>query len=341
MQGVDLTTLSDWMDRQGLGEGPLEEPTLLSGGTQNILLRFARGGRGFVLRRPPTHLRANSNETMRREARVLGALAGTAVPHPRLIASCPDEAVLGAAFYLMEPIDGFNATTGLPALHAGSAEIRRRMGLALVEGIAALGALDYRVLGLEGFGKPENYLARQVARWEAQLESYGEHAEWPGPAAIPGVEKVAAWLQANRPRHFEAGILHGDYHLSNVLYRPDGPELAAIVDWELSTIGDPLLDLGWLLATWPQDATPRDDDVGVQPWEGFPSADELVEHYRQRSSRDLSSIEWYGVLACYKLGIILEGTYARACAGKALRETGARLHAHTVALFERALRWIG
>ena len=129
---VDLDILTRWMDEQGLGSGPITDDALLAGGTQNILLKFTRAGRGYVLRRPPPHLRANSNETMRREARVLAALAGSDVPHPGLIAACPDETVLGAAFHLMEPIEGFNPTTGLPPLHAGSETIRHRMGLARV-----------------------------------------------------------------------------------------------------------------------------------------------------------------------------------------------------------------
>lgn len=339
--GVDLAAVAAWMDGQGLGSGPLEDAVLLAGGTQNILLKFSRSGRSYVLRRPPPHLRANSNETMRREARVLAAIAGTDVPHPGLIAACGDETVIGAAFYLMEPIDGFNPTTGLPPLHAGSEAIRHRMGLSLVEGIAALGALDYRALGLEGFGKPDNYLERQVARWKAQLDSYAEFDGWTGPAEIPGVDKVAAWLDAHRPSSFQPGIIHGDYHLANVMYRHDSGELAAIVDWELTTIGDPLLDLGWLMATWPEGETPAPGAVGVQPWTGFPTADELVEHYRPRTTRDLSTLDWYAVLACYKLGIILEGTHARACAGRAPKATGDRLHATTIGLFQRALRWIG
>jgi aminoglycoside phosphotransferase (APT) family kinase protein len=120
----------------------------------------------------------------------------------------------------------------------------------------------------------------------------------------------------------------------------DGPDLAAIVDWELSTIGDPLLDLGWLLATWPDPDAPPAAAIGVQPWEGFPKADELVSRYAERTTRDVGAIAWYAVLACYKLGIILEGTHARACAGKAPKATGDLLHATTLGLFERAQRFM-
>lgn len=340
IEGINLAALEGWMDAQGVGTGPIAEARLLSGGTQNILMRFRRGDAAYVLRRPPPVPRANSNDTMRREARVLAALDGSAVPHPRLIAACSDEEVLGVAFYLMEPVEGFNPTEGLPELHANDADARHRIGLSMVEAIAALGAIDYRAVGLDGFGKPDNYLERQVGRWRAQLAGYADLPGWPGPGAIPGVDRVASWLDAHRPADFHPGIIHGDFHLANVMLRPDSGNLAAVVDWELSTIGDPLLDLGWLLATWPEDDAPRATDVAITPWEGFASPDELVAHYAETSGRDLSALDWYVVLACFKLGIILEGTHARACAGKAPNDTGDRLHAHTIDLFERALRRI-
>lgn len=340
IEGINLAALEGWMDAQGVGTGPIAEARLLSGGTQNILMRFRQGDAAYVLRRPPPVPRANSNDTMRREARVLAALDGSAVPHPRLIAACSDEEVLGVAFYLMEPVEGFNPTEGLPELHANDADARHRIGLSMVEAIAALGAIDYRAVGLDGFGKPDNYLERQVGRWRAQLAGYADLPGWPGPGAIPGVDRVASWLDAHRPADFHPGIIHGDFHLANVMLRPDSGNLAAVVDWELSTIGDPLLDLGWLLATWPEDDAPRATDVAITPWEGFASPDELVAHYAETSGRDLSALDWYVVLACFKLGIILEGTHARACAGKAPKDTGDRLHAHTIDLFERALRRI-
>jgi aminoglycoside phosphotransferase (APT) family kinase protein len=337
---IDVGQLALWMDRQGLESGPIEEPRLLAGGTQNLLLHFGRGNRGFVLRRPPPHPRMDGNATMRRESTVLGALAGSDVPHPGLIAACNDPSVLGAAFYLMQPVQGFNATVGLPALHAGDAAIRHRMGLALADGIAALARVDPLAVGLSNFGKVEGFLERQVSRWRAQLDGYREYAGWSGPASIPGVDAVGAWLDAHRPLRFQPGIVHGDYHLANVMFRHDGPALAAIVDWELATIGDPLVDLGWMLATWPDAQGVSPVGVTACPWTGFPTPDELVRHYANGSSREVTAIRWYAVLGCYKLGILQEGTHARACAGKASREIGDRLHAGTVALFERAQDWI-
>ncbi len=337
----DLKVLETWMDTQGLEAGPLNDVTRLGGGTQNILMRFRRGERSFVLRRPPAHLRANSNETMRREARVLAALRGSEVPHPDLIAACSDETIIGASFYLMEPVEGFNAAAGpLPEPHASRPDWRHRMGLSLVEAIASLGKLDYRKIGLEGFGKPEGFLERQVGRWASQLNSYEALKDWPGPEAIPGVQRVAAWLDDHCPKDSRPGIIHGDYHMGNVMFSNDSPEIAAVVDWELATIGDPLIDLGWLMATWPIGGKLSDETVATTPWDGFASQEELVAHYGRHSDRDLTHIQWYAVFACYKLGIILEGTYARACADKAPREIGDNLHARTLALFQRASNWI-
>jgi aminoglycoside phosphotransferase (APT) family kinase protein len=337
---VNLDRLRSWMDGKGLGEGAIEHPTLLAGGTQNVLLRFRRAGRDYVLRRSPLHPRGDGNATNRRESRVLGALATTNVPHPQLIAACASEDVIGGAFYLMEPIDGFNATVSLPPLQAGDAAMRRRMGFALVDGALALGRVNHLSVGLGDFGKSDGFLARQVPRWRSLLDSYRDYQEWPGPNSIPGINEVADWLTRNMPAHFTPGLLHGDHHLANVMYRKDGPELAAIVDWELATIGDPLLDMGWIMATWPDADGHTTSEIGVKPWDGFPSIDELVSHYRAGSTRDTSNMRWYGVLGCYKLGLILEGTYARACAGLASKTTGDRLHNSCVKLFKRALRSI-
>jgi aminoglycoside phosphotransferase (APT) family kinase protein len=333
--GVDLDRLAEWMDGQGLLPGRITDVEALPGGTQNILLRFERGGERYVLRRPPINKRDNSDETMRRESRVLAALAESDVPHPRLIAACGDVEVLGAAFYLMEPVDGANPSVGLPRAYRDDATWRHRLGLAMADGAAAVGAVDHVAAGLGDLGRPDGYLERQVARWQRQLASYTQLDGYAGPE-IPGVERVGAWLDENRPVSWRPGLIHGDYHLANVLVALDRPGLAAIVDWELTTIGDPLIDLGWLLATWVDDDGTTAGAAPITQWDGFPSAAELVNRYGERSDRDLSAIGWYEVLACYKLGIILEGTYARAAAGLAPKEIGDRLHATTLGLFARA-----
>lgn len=340
MSDVDLEVLARWMDEQGLTGGPITDAEPLTGGTQNIMLRFTRGGRAFVLRRGPRHLRPKTNDALRREIVVLRALAATDVRCPGFIAGSEDPDVLGGAvFYLMEPVDGFNATVELPELHAGDAGVRHAMGLSAVRELAKLAAVDHVAVGLGDLGKPEGFLERQVPRWLSELESYGRHEGYGGPE-LPGLEAVAVWLQSNLPATFAPGIVHGDYHLANLMFRPDGPEVAAIVDWEMCTIGDPLLDLGWLLATWPDEHGSASVTGAIGMAGGLASRDELIARYAEGSTRDLSAIDWYTVMACFKLAIILEGTYARACAGKANTDVGAMLHAIAVGLFERAQRLV-
>ncbi|WP_049577003.1 phosphotransferase family protein [Nonomuraea sp. SBT364] len=318
---VDLAGLGAWMDTQDLPGGPITGLEPVPGGTQNVMVRFERGGRPYILRRPPQHARSKSNEVLRREARVLEALRDTPVAAPRPVAA---QTAVEPVFYLMEPVDGFNPSTGLPEPHASDPAIRHRMGLEAASALAELGRVDPSVL--PGFGRPEGFLERQVPRWMRELDSYGELDGYPGPA-IPGLAETAAWLEANLPASFTPGIMHGDYHFGNLMFAHDGPRVAAIVDWEMCTIGDPLVDLGWLVAMWPQAAA-------MVP--GLASPREIVDCYAALSDRDLSAIDWYAVMACFKLGIVLEGTHARAFAGKAPKDIGDLLHATTLALFERA-----
>lgn len=341
MNGVDLDAVARWMSEQGLGDGPLQDVAAVTGGTQNVMLRFTRSGRPYVLRRGPRHLRPRSNAVILRETKVLAALAGSDVPHPRLIATCDDTSVLGdAVFYLMEPIEGFNAGEGLPELHAANPEVRYGMGLSMADALAKLGAVDHVAVGLSDFGKPDGFLERQVPRWLSELESYQEYDGYPGPD-IPGIAEVSGWLEKQRPTQWTPGIMHGDYHAANVMFSLTGPDVVAIVDWEMCTIGDPLLDLGWLLATWRQDDGSSVFSHALAVSDGLASTDELLERYAANTTRDLSHITWYTVLACFKLGIVIEGTLARACAGKAEQAVGDLLHAGTVHLFERALTLIG
>ena len=336
---VDAAAVAAWMDGAGLGAGRLEDLRPLPGGTQNVMLRFRRSGRDYVLRRGPRHLRPRSNQNILREITVVSALATTDVPHARLIAACTDPSVLGdAVFYLMEPVDGYNAAVELPPRVAADAAERHAMGLHAARALAVLGEVDPSAVGLDGFGKPDGFLERQVSRWIGELSSFSELDGYAGPE-LPGVDRLASWLEANRPPQGQTGILHGDYHLANVMFTHGGPEIAAIVDWEMSTVGDPLLDLGALLAVWPE-AGDAPDLIGtaLSVAGGLPSEHELIAEYARHSSRDLSALDWYAVLAAFKLGIVLEGTNARAQAGMADPATGDRLHAHALALFGRALR---
>lgn len=332
--GVDLEALVGWMDQQGLGTGPLSDVRQLAGGTQNVLLHLVRDGRPYVLRRPPVNKRRNSDETMRREARVLAALHGTPVPHPTLIARCEEVDVLGAAFYLMEPVDGYNPTTGLPPDIADDEQLQRRLGLALVDGIAELSKIDVSTPELATLGRRDGWLERQVQRWYSQLESYRQIEAYPGPA-LPHVDSVAAWLESHRPREWSPGLLHGDYHFANVMISHRGPELAAIVDWELTTVGDPLLDLGHLVATWPTNQV-ADSPMNALNLPGLPTPADLVDRYLSISGRDDADVTWFTVLACYRLGIIIEGSHARAFAGLTSRETGEQLNRMAHSLFEQA-----
>lgn len=337
---VDVPRLEAWMDGQGLGGGPLGDFKALTGGTQNLLLRFERAERPYILRRAPLNPYLDGSGTMRREARVLGALAGSDTPHPRLIAACPDETVLGQAFYLMEPVEGFAPTQAMPPLHAGNAGVRRAMGLAVIDALAALQRVDPMASGLEGFGKPAGFLERQAPRWLKQLASYEQYAGWDGRADLPGLDRIAAWLADNTPAETRVGVIHGDFHLGNLLFSPSGPEVAAIVDWELSTLGDPMIDLGCLLATWADPDGSHPGCISVTPWAGFPTEAELVARYAALTGRAAADANWFVVLACFKLGILQEGTYARAFAGQADMALGRWMHATSINLFNRALKRI-
>ena len=335
---VNLEILADWMDIKGLGHGKIYDQHLLGGGTQNIMFRFKRSDREYIFRHPPKHPRPESNRVMQREGTVLSALAGSNVPHPGFIAGCWDKSPLGAYFFLMEPIDGFNIHNGLSDKMVARSESQRRMGYSYVEAIAALGRVDYLKVGLEDFGKPDNFLERQAGRWLSQIEGYSKIEQWDGHKDLGNFESIAKWLSDNVPKSFKPGILHGDCHLANVLFSEDTGEVKALIDWEMSTIGDPLLDLGWIIATWPSDPDITVFEFG--DWSGFAPIEDLITHYGEHSDRNIDAIDWYGVLACFKLGSILEGSYARAQAGKTNHKIGEKLHKSTIQLFNKARRII-
>ncbi len=314
---IDHDRLGRWMDDQGLpGRGETLTSRFITGGASNELFELKRDGHTMALRRPPAVVPKGRNETMLREYRLLAALGGTDVPHARAIAGCDDPSVIGGCFYLMEFVDGWSPIqegTTWPAPFDVDLDARRGLAFELVDGIARLSKVDWQARGLEGFGHPEGFHERQVDRWLAHLRAFEFRP-------IPGIDEAAAWLRTHKPRSYVPGIMHGDYQFANVMYRHGAPaRLAAIVDWEMATIGDPLLDLGWVINGWPDDATMSSGQgtVSYVDYTGMPSGTELLEYYQRESGRPVDEIDYYVILARFKLAIVLEGGYARVVQGEA------------------------
>lgn len=327
--------LQRWVTATGLGSRVSDvEP--LQGGTQNIVVRLRVDGRPMVLRRPPLHPRPTSDKTMLREIAALRTLAGTSVPHPAFIAGCDDLDVLGVVFYLMEEVDGFNPGNEIAEPYVGDPELRHAVGLAYAASLAQLGSVAWQDSPLAEIRRPGSFLARQVPQFVGLLESY-RHDEY-DPASLPAVTDLADWLKDNRPEDGEPGIMHGDAHLNNVMLRRDRPELAAFVDWEMCTIGDPLLDLGWMMVCWPTEPNTIDAGSELAALGGLATRAELLDAYATAGGRDASRLDWYVALACFKLGIVIEGTWSRYLAGRASRDAGERLHESATNLIELGAR---
>ncbi|OLM19332.1 MULTISPECIES: phosphotransferase family protein [unclassified Pseudonocardia] len=331
---VDLEAVAGWGRGAGLPGGPVSAVERIGGGTQNVVLRLDWGGRDLVLRRPPEHPRPASNATLAREMRVLSALAGADVPHPGFVAGCTDESVLGVVFYLMEAVDGDNPGATVGALYRDDAAARAAAATDTATALARLAAVDHEAIGLGDLGRPDGFLERQVPRWLDHLASYDRIPEY-GGNRLPHVPELARWLEAHRPPPSPPGLVHGDYHLNNVLLDPVRPRVAAIVDWEMCTVGDPLLDLGWLLVTWPDGGPDPLTGAALAAAGGLPGRDELVGAWADAGDREPSAVDWYTVLAGFKFAIVIEGTHARALAGQADPDVGQHLHDAAVRTLER------
>jgi aminoglycoside phosphotransferase (APT) family kinase protein len=304
---LDLAALDDWIgDRlPGAGVGLTGHRMGEQTGTANALYLLSRGEHRWVLRRPPPVKNDPSASDTKREWRILCALEGTDVPHPAPRLLCEDPAVIGATFLIMDVVEGFTPGFELPPPFDGDHGLRHGLAMAYVDGCAALSAVDWASRGLEGLGKPEGFLERQVGRWTAQLDRYRTRT-------FPDLDFIAGWLEASRPEMSAAAIIHGDYSPFNVMVAPDPPaRLAAIVDWDTGTIGDPLLDIGHLLARWTEPG--EEPVIGVQAGgvDGYPSRSDMAARYAEQTGRDLAALAYYEVLALFKLAVILEGSYAR------------------------------
>lgn len=330
----DQKALQRWVRDQRLGSTVTDvEP--LTGGTQNIVVRIRVDGRPMVLRRPPLHPRPTSDKTMLREIAALRTLAGTDVPHPEFIAGCDDLDVLGVVFYLMEEVDGFNPGSEVDEAYVRDPGMRHQVGLSYAASLAQLGNVAWEGSPLAELKRPGSFLERQVPQFLRLLESY-RHDRY-DPASL-AVTELAEWLETTRPPDGQPGILHGDPHLSNVMLRRDKPELAAFVDWEMCTIGDPLLDLGWMLICWPLETNTITAGAALAELGGLASRRELLDAYLDAGGRETSRLDWYVAMACFKLGIVIEGTWSRFLVGQASRDAGERLHANAQNLIDIGTR---
>jgi aminoglycoside phosphotransferase (APT) family kinase protein len=263
-----------------------------------------------ILRRPPRGPLPPSAHDVLREARLLTALEPTSVRTPRVLAICADPAVIGAPFYVMERVRGGVITEELPA-PLDTPEHRARIADELIDALVELHGTDWTTLGLEGFGKPTGYLERQLRRFNGLWEVNRTRE-------IEGLEEVGAWLADNMPESLPATIVHGDYRLGNTMFaNGTPPRLTAILDWEMATIGDPLADIGYLMVHWVQstDVKSRFAMHTVTDRPGFPTRQEMVARYEQRSGRSVQSLNWYVTLAMWKASVFMEGNYKRAVMG--------------------------
>ncbi len=284
---------------------------MIAGGSQNEIFEIRRGEVHGALRIPPPTAPESRDDGILREWRIIEALDGTDVPHTPAIGCCTDRAVLGRTFYVMGFVDGWSPM-GLvdkqwPAPFDTDLDARRGLAYQLVEGIALLGNVDWRAKGLQDLGRPDGFHERQVDRWTAFLERIKGRE-------LPGFDEAAAWLRAHQPVDYVPGLMHGDYQFANVMYQDGAPaRLAAIVDWEMGTVGDPKLDLGWVVQGWPDDTTTEAARTsGYVDMYGMPTRDEVIGHYSTVSGRQVDDIDYYVVLAKWKLAVVLEQGFQRA-----------------------------
>ncbi|MBO0856210.1 MAG: phosphotransferase family protein [Nocardia sp.] len=299
------------MDEQELpGASAPIEAKFLSGGTQNEIFLITRGEHRAVVRIPPVGAPADRDKGIIREWRITEALEGTDVPHTPAIAACTDPSVLGRTFYLMGFVDGWSPMQyhhAWPAPFDTDLEARKGLAYQLAEGIALLSKVDWRARGLADLGRPDGFHERQVDRWTRFFERIKGRE-------LDGIDTATEWLRNHRPLDYIPGIMHGDYQFANVMYEHGAPaKLAALVDWEMGTVGDPKLDLAWMVMNWPEDTLSKAQTAGgYADLYAMPSRDAMIEHYASVSGRQVDDLDYYLVLAKWKMAIVLEQGFQRA-----------------------------
>lgn len=300
-----VDVIEDYLEEQGIGEGPIAWERI-GDGQSNITFLIERGSTKFVLRRGPRPPLPKSTHDMVREARILGLLGEAGVRVPRIFSICEDEALLGVPFYIMEFIEGHVITDSVPS-YLGSIEQRRATVFAAVDALVELHRVDVTTGDLAKIGRPHGYLERQVARFRSL---WGQSST----RALPEIDELGAWLADNVPESQAASVVHGDYRLGNIVFELSAPaQVAAILDWEMATIGDPLTDLGYLTATYavngelrtPMELSPVTREAS------YPTREEVIERYSQQLPFSLEALPWYQALALWKAAIFCEAIYAR------------------------------
>jgi aminoglycoside phosphotransferase (APT) family kinase protein len=310
----DVPRFSDWLGGV-TGEAAEVTVTPMSGGGSCEMFRIERLGRSWVVRRAPLTSVSDTAHHVVREAQVIEALADSRVPVPTILAVCDDPAVLGTPFFVMSYIDGDVVRRhGLPEALAEQTDSHHAVGEELIDTLVALHQVDWRSTPLAALSRPEGFLARQVDRWMSQLDSYRSRD-------LEGVDDVAEWLATNQPARGDLTVMHGDYKLDNVLLsRQPPPRVLSVVDFEMTTVGDPLIDLAWAMIFWPEEgnmialAAPGTPN-GIAA-EQCQTPEQLVQRYAGATGRDLSAFDWYQAFSAWKLAIVLEASYAKYRSGE-------------------------
>jgi aminoglycoside phosphotransferase (APT) family kinase protein len=333
--GADPAAVGQWLARQ-LGEPAWRSSTLapVGAGRSNLTYRVESAAGSVVLRRPPVGEVAATAHDMGREQRVISALAGTAVPVPRVLAASAGGPPVDAPCYVMEYVEGVVPLGTLPAGWADTEAERARAGAALVDVLVALHGIDPAQVGLDGFGRPEGFLARQVRRWVTQWEQARPALTTADidDATIGELTRLAGALAESVPATQRHSIVHGDYRIDNCLFdRADPGHITAVLDWEMSTLGDPLADLGLLLVYWSQADEPAEWTAaryiaGPTALPGFPTRAEVAQAYGRASGLDLEPLPWYAAFGAFKLAVVLIGILARARAGMVPASMAEGLH---------------
>ena len=318
---IDVDRLAMWLDGTGLpGKGEPIEARYVSGGSQNEIYEIRRGELHGAIRIPPTTAPESRDAGILREWRIIEALDGTDVPHTPAIGVCEDQSVLGRTFYMMGFVDGWSPMDQhgrWPTPFDTDLDARKGLAYQLVEGIALLANVDWQAKGLQDLGRPDGFHERQVDRWTAFLERIKGRE-------LPGFDVAADWLRRHRPIDFIPGLMHGDYQFANVMFRHGAPaQLAALIDWEMGTVGDPKLDLAWVVQSWPENPDdPSLTGAGYADMYGMPTRDRVVQHYAAISGRQVDDLDYYIVLAKWKLGVVLEQGFQRADRDEKLQAFG-------------------